>query len=334
MPPASVLAGPRRRRAGSRGGGVLRAELALLWLAAGALAVVGLLTVVAPSAFALPDLLDLSDAPALLGAAAVYALGHVLRITRLSVLIHHPGIRLRRVMQLHLFTTGLGVLLPFKLSELVRVREVGVLTGRWTTGLIAVWLERALDAAVLAVLVLVAVAGVPDALELLRPVLLVGTAFVLVTILLMTVVPANIRGLMLTLVRRPYGERSVSALRVMRGALSVLHEAPGLLRGRLPTLGLLSAGIWIAELAAVSIAIPELDFGISRLAAGMLALFSGLSVGVTPLMASSGDRLADALGTLGSTPDVDLYRACLVVPALVAGALAGFAYLRSRRTGR
>jgi hypothetical protein len=325
----------RERRIGSGAfATALRVEQALLWLGLGAMVVATAAVLARPSAFDLPSWLGSDRTVALLGAMGIYALSHLLRFLRLALLIQSPAIRLRQVLQVHLLTTGLGVLLPFKLSELVRVREVGVITGSWRTGLLAVWLERAFDAAVLGVVLLIAVLGSSDSLDVLTPLLALMIAFVAVTVILIAVVPENVRQLMLHIVRRPFGEGSVGVLRTLRATLSMLEQAVTMLRGRIPTLVLLSTLIWAAELLVVSIAISGLGGGVSRLSAAVLGVLSGVSAGASPLMASSADRLIDALGELGLSPDVELYRGVLVLPALIAGVVAAGLYLphRGRRT--
>ena len=302
------------------------AETWLLRIAWAALVAAALLVVFAPGVFGLASVLD-GDLGRLLACIAVYALGHAARFARLALLVHHPGISLRRVLQAHLLTTGLGMLLPFKLNELVRVREVGVITGSLRTGLLAVWLERTLDFCVLLVLVLITAIGIPDSLGTLTPLLTLMATFVILTVVLIAVVPENLRGIMLHLVRRPYGERSVTALRWMRAALAMLHEAPSLVRNRLPTLLLLSVIVWSAEVAVISIALPGIDLRLSELSTAMLALLSSVSTGTTPLMSGFGNGLADALGTLALPPDVDLYRAALALFSLVGAAWATSHYV-------
>ena len=327
----TALGLPRRRRLGALGAAAATFELRLLWLGGAALAAAALAVALKPSWFALPGLGE--DGARFAAAAALYVVSHVLRFLRLALLIHQPSIQLRRVLQVHFLSSGLGVLLPFKLSELVRIRELGVVTGSMRTGLIAVWLERTLDAVVLALLVAVVAIGVPESLELVTPLLVVVCAFVAATVVLLTVVPANLREIMLHLVRRPFGERSVGALRLLRAALYALQEAPAMLRGRLPSLLLLSAAIWAAEVSVVAVAVSGSGLGATGLSTAVLSLLSSVSSGATAIMASSGDRLAEALTQLGGVADVGIYRLCLVLPLAVAGAWAAARYLpwRGRR---
>ena len=323
------LPGPRRHAVGER---VAGAELALLWAAGGAMAAIAVAVLASPSWFDLPPITD--QAPRLLAAVALYLLSHVLRFLRLALLIHQPSIRLRRVLQAHFLSSGLGVLLPFKLSELVRVREVGVVTGSLRTGVLAVWLERTLDAAVLILLVGIAAATVPGSLELVVPLLVVLTVFAGLTVVLIAVLPSNIRELMLHIVRRPSGERSVGVLRLLRTALATLQEAPAMLRGRVPTLVLLSALIWASEVAVVAIAISGSGLDATGLSTAVLSLLATVSSGATALMPAAGEQLADALRDIGGVvADVGLYRVTLVLPLLVAGAWSTLAYApwRGRR---
>jgi hypothetical protein len=204
---------------------------------------------------------------------------------------------------------------------------VGVVTGSLRTGLLAVWLERTLDAAVLAVLVGVVALTVEGAIDLVAPLLIVVCAFVAVTVVLLGVVPANIREVMLHLVRRPFGERSVGTLRLLRAALSMLHEAPAMLRGRLPSLLLLSVLIWAMEIAVVAVAVSGSGLGATGLSTAVLSLLASISSGATAIMPAAGEQLTDAIAQLGGVAEVGLYRLCLVIGLLAAGAAAGLRYL-------
>lgn len=317
-------------RAAPRRPVIRRVELATLALGAAALAIAAAIALASPGSLELPALTDSDVASRFVAATALYAMSHVLRFLRLVVLLRNPGLRFRRVLQVHLFTSGLGVLLPFKLDALVRIREVGLLTQSWRTGVLAVWLERAFDAAALAVLVLVTALGVPDALPLVTPFLVVGTVFVLVTVAAITIVPENIRALMLHIVRRPFGPRSVTALRFLRGTLATLHEAPALIRGRVLTLSLLTVLIWLCEIAVVSVAIPGAAAELSELSTAVLSLLSGISSGVPPILPAASDRLVESITEFGrGAPEVGVYRLSLVLPMVIGGAVAGLLYLRS-----
>ncbi len=327
----SALAGTRSRPVTV----ALQAEQAALTLAVAALAVVGVLTLVAAGSFELPRLLSGDQLLRFAAAALVYLCSHVLRFLRLALLAYRPGVQLRRILQIQLLTAGLSVVLPFKLSDLVRLRELGIVLGDFRTGLVILWLERTFDAAILLVLAIVCAVALPGSLELLAPLLAVVGLFLLVTILLLTIVPANLQLAMLHVVRRDGGERDLRALSVMRAVLTTLRPVPALLRGRVPTLLLLSAGIWLVEVAAVAIAVPDIGEHLSELSAGLLSVLASVSSGLTPLLPESGERLRETLSRFSSADDVAVYRAVLTVPMLVAGAIGGATYLgwRAKRVG-
>jgi hypothetical protein len=323
-----------RRRSGAArflGG----AELPLLLFATVALAAGAVAVLVKPSAFDLPSPFDAGTALRFAAATVLYAASHVLRFIRLALIAYLPGIRLRRLLQAHLLTAGLGVLLPFKLSEVVRIREVGVVVGSLRRGLLVVWIERTLDAAVLIALVTAAALTIDGALDLLAPLLVTLVAFVVGTLLVLTVLPANLRALMLHIVRRRTGERGVRAMRFLRSVLMTLRPAPQLVGGKLSTLVVLSAGIWALEVGVVAVAIPGVGEQVSQVSTAMLSLLSGISSGATVIFTGSADRLQDALVRFGDAPDVGPYRLVLTLPTLIAGTAAGGAYCAwlARRRG-
>lgn len=297
---------------------------------AAALPGVALLVLVRPSEFALPSLLEAPDWR-LAAALALYALSHLFRVARLVTLVHTPAVRVRRLVRVHLMATGLGMILPFKLSEAVRVVELGAVLGSVRTGLLAVWLERTFDAAVLLVLVAITAAGIPAVVDLLGPLLVVLATFVVLTVVAITILPENLRTLMLHLVRRPSGERTIPLLHALRIALDTLHDAPRLLRGRMATLVVLTVLVWATEVAVVSVAVPGAGDGLREIATAMLSVLSTVSSGGTALWPSSGDALRDALAEGGlSGADVDLYRLALVLFALVAGPVGAAQHLLRR----
>jgi hypothetical protein len=172
--------------------------------------------------------------------------------------------------------------------------------------------------------------ALPGSLELFTPLLVVLCSFVAVTVVLLTVVPPNLRLAMLHLLRRSSGERGVASLAALRGILDLLRSAPELLRGRVPTLVLLSILVWAAEVAAVALALPGISANASEVATALLSVLSSVSSGVIALVPDSADRLADALIRFDALAEVRAYRAVLTLPALVAGAIGGTFYLRWR----
>ncbi len=277
---------------------------------------------------------------ALLGAAAIYSLGHLLRGLRLAVLLNDPVVGVRRVLTAHLFTSGLSLLLPFKLGDLIRMRVMGVLVGSATRGVVAIVLERSLDVGVVLGIAIVAAATATGTAQLLTPLLVVSSAFVVATIAAVTVVPDYLKAMSLYLVRRPAVPGGVRLVAGLERVMIVLDEAPRLLRRRTPTLVLLTGLVWSAELVALRLAVPVLADNLIRLAGVLASFLSSLSSGSIALLPGSLERALTGVPLLQvlHSSQLRVYRTVLVVPLLWASASAGVlartALVGSRRPGR
>lgn len=271
---------------------------------------------------------------ALLTAAAVYALGHLVRGLRLAILLNDPLAGVRRVMAAHLLTSGLSLLLPFRLGDLVRMRVTGVLVGSTTRGVVAIVLERLLDVGVVLGISIVAAATVSGTAYLLTPLLVLTGLFVVATIAAVTVVPDYLQAMSLYLVRRPSVPGGARLVASMERVMIVLEEAPRLMQRRTPTLVVLTALVWLAEFVALRLAVPVLADNVIRLTGVLASFLSSLSSGAVALLPGSLDRALTRpplLNTLDSA-QVKTYRAVLVVPLLWASAVAG-ALVRPLLTG-
>lgn len=267
-----------------------------------------------------------SDASAaLLTAAAVYSLGHLVRGLRLAILLKDPVVGVRRVMAAHLLTSGLSLLLPFRLGDLIRMRVTGVLVGSTTRGVVAIVLERLLDVGVVLGISIVAAATVSGTVYLLTPLLVLTGLFVVATIAAVTVVPDYLQALSLYLVRRPTVPGGTRLVASMERVMIVLKEAPRLMQRRTPTLVVLTALIWLAEFVALRLAMPVLADNVIRLTGVLASFLSSLSSGAVALLPGSLDRALTRPPLLSSLDNsqVETYRTVLVVPLLWASAVAG-----------
>lgn len=320
---AAVLARPPRwlQRTAAVGRLALRAGVVLLVLLA--------LACLLPAGRSALGLSTGNAAVGLLAAAAlVYAVGHLLRGLRLAVLLHDPQVGARRVLAAHVLTSGLGLLLPFKLGDLARMGVVGQLVGSGTRGVVVVWLERTLDVAVVLGLSLLAATAADG--ELVTPLLVVSAGFVVLTVLAVTVLPDYLRALALYLVRRPAAPGGAGLVAFLARALVVLDEAPQLLRRRTPTLVVLTGLIWLAELAALRLSAPVLAddlLALSRALAGILSSLSSGSIALLP--GTVEDAVAVGASEL-SGDDLARYRTVLLAPLLASSGIAGLLLLRGR----
>lgn len=267
----------------------------------------------------------------LVAAAAVYALGHLLRGLRLAVLLNDPVVGARRILAVHLLTAGLSLLLPFKLGDLVRMRITGVLVASTARGVVATVLERSLDVGVVLAIAVVATATSDEVVGLVTPLLVLSGAFVVATVAAVTVVPDYLRALSLYLVRRPAAPGGLRLLAGVERVMVVLDEVPRLLRRRTPTLVVLTGLVWSAELGALALALPALGGDLVRLSGALATFLSSLSSGAIALFPGGSEQ------ALGTWPPGDMleglafeqYRTVLLVPLLWASVAAGVA-LRTR----
>lgn len=270
--------------------------------------------------------LDADVTVPLVAAAAVYVLGHLLRALRLAVLVKEPVVGTRGILSAHVLTSGLGLLLPFKLGDLVRMRVLGVLMGSTTRGAVAVILERSLDVGVIIAISLVAAATTAGSTPLVTPLLVVSVVFVLATVAAVTVVPDYLRAVSLHLVRRSDTPRHVRLVVALERVMVVLDEAPKLLRRRTATLVVLTGLVWLAELAALALAVPVLAADLARLSTALASFLSSLSSGAVALIPGALERALGHGQVLAGVDEVRLegYRVVLVVPLIWGSALAGF----------
>lgn len=255
-----------------------------------------------------------------LAAGTAYLSAHLLRAVRLAYLTATPGVSLRAAAGVHWFSAGLSTLLPFKLGELVRIERVGRLRGDLRDGLAVVWIERAFDAAVfIAAIALVQWSGAST--EGLGPVLTLTAVFVFITLLAATVMPGNIRELMLHIVRRGYGRGSVGALRTLRAGLDTIDRVPRVLGRRGPGVALLTVAIWMLELVAIGLALGTIDQPLGDQLRALLLAVTGVALEAVPIDPAANAFIGDLLPGI-SSDDIEGYRALVVGIPLIGALLA------------
>ena len=193
------------------------------------------------------------DMPDAAGALAmpvfVYGLSHVLRAARLGVLLGAG--RARRLLGLYFYTAACSAVIPFKLGELVRINEIAWWSGSYWRGLLIVWIERVFDVVALggmALFILGTGAQEPKDIGLL---LWAIGGFVFLTVLFFFIVPEQLCGLNLHVMRSYKGRKAVHILRMLDSCYQLFEQVRPLLAGKLVTLSLLTLFIWGAELLAV-----------------------------------------------------------------------------------
>jgi len=212
--------------------------------------------------------------------AVVYLGSHLARIARLALLNGDARMSLRELAKVHLFTAAAALATPFKLGEPYRIVELGVLTRSATRGVALVWLERLFDVVVILMLLGAAAIAQPAGVEAFMGVLLISLGFVLVTLLLLVLLPENLRRVGSYLVRRHRSEWSVGVLWLISEARGMVGRMSQMLRGRHASLFVFTLAIWTLEGLSFSL-IVQAGRGVFEPLAGLLAFLSLLTQGET-----------------------------------------------------
>ena len=221
---------------------------------------------------------DFSDAlratpGSILLAATIYALGQIMRVVRLALLIGDARLSIRHVANLHFFTAGVALGTPLRLGDAYRATELGRTTGGLIIGFTYVWIERLLDAAVILPLLLYAASRRGDEASTYLGITAFTLLFVSFSVLLVALLPDNLRRVGTYLIRRHEGQWSIRALRLMDDVRAVIRRIPVMLRGKIASLTALTLLVWLFELGSFTVVTLSWNPGSDPLG-GLLAFLS------------------------------------------------------------
>lgn len=244
----------------------------------------------------------------------IYGLAHLLRALRLGVLLNAG--RARLLLEMYFFTAACSAVIPFKLGELVRINEIGRWSGSFWRGLLIVWIERAFDVTALGVMALIIIGTDTKEVGEIASLLWAIGGFVFLTIVFFFIVPEQLCGLNLHVIRNYKGRKAVHILRILDSCYQMFDQVRPLLAGKLVTLSLLTLFIWCAELVAVA-----------------MLLESGTVLGAMTSLASWFARVLSGSGsaTDSATSFEDVKMLALIAAGTVA--LAFYARVRVQANG-
>jgi hypothetical protein len=247
-----------------------------------------------------------------------YMAGHALRVLRLALIAADARIGLRDLAAFHLLSSAVSLAIPFKLGELFRITELSNFVGGILRSAIIVWIERTFDIAVLVLLLTIAVVLEPAVIRDLMPILSVSALFVLLSLVLVFLVPDNLRRVAIYIICRYNSRRSVGALKLISATRRAIGEVPRLLRGRTSALAAVTLLIWTCELLSLGLLLRLVDSAATPLI-GLLSFVSAITAGGT------------LPGHLTEAPiGVAVYLSFTQVPLAIMGLVAGLYYLRWR----
>jgi hypothetical protein len=262
---------------------------------------------------------------AFVSAAAVYLMGHGLRIARLALLIGQRSPGLRMVASFHMMTAALSLAAPLKLGELYRILEISSIAGGFVRGVVIVWLERAFDAALILAMLLLALTSASNGMSQgFFAVAALTAMFIAVTAIVVFVVPDNLRRMSVFIIRRYESEQTVQVLRFIDLVRRAIAEAPRIVNGKFATIATLTVLIWSCEAVAFALLLPVLDAAMQSALVALLNFLDSLTRGATLVGVLEHGELATF------SANVLPYLLATQVPLAIIGFGAAIFYVRWR----
>jgi hypothetical protein len=205
----------------------------------------------------------------LLSAMVVYFLSHVCRFVRFAMLM--KGQRVRQMLQIYVVSAAASFALPFKLGELFRIFWIGIHAAHMGRGLIVVWVERILDATLIALIYMVVAFSQTDvSMAPVASAFFIIPLLIVFSILMLKVLPENMQNINLWVLRNYKGREAIRWLKWLQRMADFTSEARAALSNRALSLVMLTLCIWVLEILALSLAVqPLVNLG------GSLVLFVG-----------------------------------------------------------
>ncbi len=254
-------------------------------------------------------------------ALLVYFASHFARVVRVALIAADTRLSLRRLINLHFFTSAVSLGLPFKLGDAYRALELAGHVGGLTRGIVVVGVERVFDVALILLLIAAAFAFGSALSPDLAPVLAASILFVAVTAAALLLLPDNLRRIATYVIRRYDRPWTVRVLRGIANARTVVGSVSRMLKGRYSSLFSLTLVIWTFELLCLGLILNAAGVDGGPVDA-LLRFLSSITEGATLL-----DRSGDWSWTLEPTL---MYLAATQIPLAFAGLLAGATLFPSR----
>lgn len=189
----------------------------------------------------------------LVAGGGLYLLSHALRAVRLAVIsVPLLGLTLRKAVMLHFFVAPWSLVMPMKLDECVRVNELAVAGQSWPHAVMALLIDRAMDAVLLLVFTIIlhtqGIGGNTALAIMLGAALLVISATFLALPILLETAQRHVFA-------HHYHARSAQVLKAIDYLRRLLIHGRATIAATLPFLVLSSLCICALELAAAGVAL-------------------------------------------------------------------------------
>ena len=178
-----------------------------------------------------------------------YLFSHLLRSFRIAVLLNRQDLSLKKIIEKQFYTNGINLIIPFRLGEIYRMYSFNEIIENYQTSVITFITERALDFFILFIGLIATILIARVDMASLNTPLIFAFIFVLVALFIYYVLPENIRSLNLFIARR-YNTRNTLRILAFTGKFyNIITELKNILRQKVATLMVLTAIIWIFEVA-------------------------------------------------------------------------------------
>jgi hypothetical protein len=187
---------------------------------------------------------------------SAYLFSHVIRAIRIVVLMGRQDYSLWKLIYMQFYTNGINLILPFKLGEVYRVIEFNKLIKDSNRLLITVITEKTLDLLLLFIWALLAILFLGQQIEVLQTIVWVLLALIASSLIILFVIPENIRSVNVFLAKRYNSKWVISVLALTDRIASVIANMKHILRGNASTILLLTFAIWFFEMLGFTYLLP------------------------------------------------------------------------------
>jgi len=253
-----------------------------------------------------------------------YLISHVIRAIRVVVLMGRQDYSLWKLIYMQFYTNGINLILPFKLGEVYRVIEFNKLIKDSNRLLLTIITEKTLDLLLLFVWALIAILFLGQDIAVLKTVVYILLFLIISSLIILFVVPENIRSINLFLAKRYNSKWVVRVLALSDRVATVIANIKLTLKGNASTIILLTFAIWFFEMLGFTYLLPFMADKSQVWLLSILVFLSSLIPSVS--MGIGGLQLSFAAMNYGSSAFNSLaisltYQAFIFSPAVLLGLL-------------
>lgn len=222
-----------------------------------------LLWIAASTELQLPDLWSLAR-PGFGLALFAYFGSHVLRVTRLKLMLLELHGRTDQLVAMHFGTALVSAFFPFKSGELVRALEFGRFAGNSSRGWVLYFTEKFFDGFALIIFGIAAVIGVPEDNGAVLLLVLAAGIWIGLSVFIVSA-PATFRYVRRLVLAQVPSRRSLRYLRSLDFVESGRNSIQSIVGSRGVVLALLTLGVWVLDFGAYLLLVPS-DWNVSVMA--------------------------------------------------------------------